>query len=146
MSEKSTLLDDQLQHLRTRSGRCVCRYCGGSLELRQITYSNCQTARTEIFCTSCGRMEYGVEAEIYAAASAYQAENQFDYYKDMAPSPLKDQMNRARLCDFLQWALEALNLTNEQGFQVPVQVDQARLSGIYRWNEETLSAKDGDPS
>lgn len=146
MNEEKSLLNDQLDQLRSRTGRCVCRYCGGPLELRQITYSNCQIARTEIFCTACGRMEYGVEPEVYQAASAYQAETDFDYYKDMAPSPLKDQMNRARLCDFLEWSLEALDLLGDRGFKARPDLDQARLSGIYSWDKDALSTKDGDLS
>lgn len=133
------LLNEHVAGLRMRAGRCVCRYCGGTLELREIVYSNCETARTQMYCQKCGRMEYGCEPEVYAASVAYQEKTRFDSYKDMADSELKTEMNRAQLCDFLTWSLEALGLLDDDGFTVDVNVDKARLTGIMTWTPDELA-------
>ena len=60
-----------------RSQRCVCKYCGGQLEVRTIVFNEILDARTELFCTHCDRIEYGVEKELYQSA-CYFVET-FDY-------------------------------------------------------------------
>lgn len=52
---------EHIQMLRNRVKHCVCKYCGGQLKLRQISFSEFEDARTEIFCSDCDRIEFGVE-------------------------------------------------------------------------------------
>ena len=58
----------RLEMLRQRVQRCVCKFCGQRLYLRRILFSDYEDARVEIFCEHCGRIEFGVEREIYASA------------------------------------------------------------------------------
>ena len=64
---RSAALD--LDTLKTRAARCVCKYCGSPLKVERIMYHNCEAARSELFCPKCGRIEFGVEREVYLAAN-----------------------------------------------------------------------------
>ena len=135
---------DNLEGLRRRAKRCVCGYCGGELELREIAYSSYAIARTEVFCSQCGRMEWGVEPEVLAVAEGYLREVKFDVYKDMAPSELKNEMNRARLCEILTWGLESLGILGESGFKQKVDLDEVAVGSLATWSYESLEmANDG---
>ena len=65
---KSYKSEKRVDMLKKRTHRCVCKYCGGKLKLRQIIFSEFEDARTEIFCSDCDRIEFGVEQEIYDSA------------------------------------------------------------------------------
>ena len=128
-----------LDTMRSRARRCVCSYCGGQLELREIVYSNCETARTEIFCSECGRMDWGCEPEVYSIAESYLRRNRFDSNKDMAASLLKDEMNRAELTKFLTWSLETLGVVGEDGFACNIELDQTAITSMLSWSRDELS-------
>lgn len=135
-SDKS--VEKHLDDLRNRVKRCICSYCGGELELREIVYSNCKTARTEIFCSECNRMNWGSEPEIYAIGKSYMHESKFYIYKDMAASTLKDEMNRARLNEFLTWSLETLGFLDENGFTRRVSFNDATVASMFTWKRSEV--------
>ena len=105
-----------LSFLRERTKRCCCRYCGGMLEIRKLTYSNCDMARLELFCSLCGRIEFGTEPEIFQRAGHFVEETGFDYYPDLNQGIQKKQMNTAKICEITGWMLKSLNLLQETGF------------------------------
>ena len=51
--------------LKERSARCVCKYCGGQLEIRQIVFNSYEEERVEIFCAQCNRIEYLFQCAIF---------------------------------------------------------------------------------
>ena len=69
--------------LKERSARCVCKYCGGGLRVRQILFTEYEEARIELFCKECDRIEFGVEPEIYANAQYFVEETGFNCYPDL---------------------------------------------------------------
>ena len=75
MSEFSYQAQGRNQMLRKRAKRCVCKYCGGRLRLKQLVFSEYDDARTEIFCRECDRIEFGVEQEIYKSAQYFFGES-----------------------------------------------------------------------
>lgn len=105
-----------LSFLRERAKRCCCKYCGGILEVRKLTYSNCDMARLELFCSLCGRIEFGTEKEIFQRAGYFVEETGFDYYPDLNQGIQKKQMNTAKICEIAGWMLKSLNLLQETGF------------------------------
>ena len=108
--------DAYLTFLRKRAKRCCCKYCGGTLEVRKLTYSNCDIARLELFCSLCGRIEFGIEKEIFQRAAFFVAETGFDYYPELFQGVQKEQMNTAKICEIAGWMLKSLNLLQETGF------------------------------
>lgn len=75
--------EKRLNSLKRRTKRCVCKYCGGTLKLRQIAFSEYEDARVEIFCSECNRIEFGVEREIYSSAKFFVENSRFNCYPDM---------------------------------------------------------------
>ena len=76
MSEEEEKTEEM--RLRKRVRRCRCSYCGGTLELRKLTYSSYEVSKLEIYCDHCKRIEYGVEPEIYDVAEYFVDELGFE--------------------------------------------------------------------
>ena len=117
-----------VRELKKRVNRCKCSYCGSELILRHIIYGNVEEGRSEIFCPSCNRIEFGVEPEIYQIAKYYVDEIGFDYYGELDESIRKQRMNMAKVCEIMQWCVKNLGLLDKDGFVAEVQID-ATLSG-----------------
>ena len=49
----------RLEMLKQRSQRCVCKYCGGALRVRQIVFTEYEDARIELFCKDCDTLSLG---------------------------------------------------------------------------------------
>ena len=114
----------RLELLRARAGRCVCKYCGGRLRLRQITFSQFEDARIELFCQDCDRLEFGVEPQIYAAAKYFVQESGYNSYPDLDDSDKTRQMNIARVCEIMTWENQSFGFLTAAGFAVPVQINE----------------------
>ena len=121
-----------------RSGRCVCRYCGGALGLRRITYSVYDEAKIELYCSSCDRIEYGTEPLIYKMAEYYQDELAFDYYPELDDSADKRRMNIAAISDIMNWGFKNAGLLDEAGFTVPIAVNPELVGEATIITEEEL--------
>ena len=93
----------RLEMLRQRVQRCVCKFCGQGLYLRRIIFSDYEDARVEIFCEHCGRIEFGVEREIYASARYFVEEMGFNYYPELDDNEQTRQMNIAKVCEIMAW-------------------------------------------
>ncbi len=111
---------ERIHALRARSGHCVCRYCGGALSLRKVTYAAYDEAKIELYCEQCGRIEYGVEKEIYQVSEYFVDELGYDHYPDIDPSVRKKRMNVATICDIIAWGFRNTGLLNEDGFTAPL--------------------------
>ena len=108
----------RLPQIRRRAQRCVCRYCGQPLSLRKITYAAYDEAKIESYCEHCGRIEHGVEPEIYKIAAYFIDEMQFDHYSNLDDSAQKRRMNIAVVCDIIFWSFKNAGLLTDEGFQV----------------------------
>ena len=115
---------DTSQHLQAIEGRvqrCRCKYCGSPLELRRIYFGDIETARTEIFCQKCNRIEYGVEPEIYGIAQYFVKEFQFNCYPDVEPGEQTDRLNIARVCEIITWYSQSIGILDSSGYNSAVQ-------------------------
>ncbi len=125
MSEEEEKTEEM--RLRKRVCRCRCSYCGGTLELRKLTYSSYEVSKLEIYCDHCKRIEYGVEPEIYDVAEYFVDELGFDYYKDLDNNIRKREMNIAKVSEIIDWGCKNLGILTEDGFATPVNLNTALL-------------------
>lgn len=114
----------RVESLKRRAERCLCKYCGEKLKLRRIIFSDHEDARVEIFCDQCDRIEYGVEPEIYYSAKYFVEELKFNCYPNMDDNNLTRQMTIAKVGEIMSWSGKNLGFINEEGFQVPVKVNE----------------------
>ena len=126
---------NRLQELTGRVTRCCCRYCGSPLELKRITFSHFEDSRIEIFCTSCNRIEYGVEPEIYKSAKYFVEHFDFNWYTYLDDNAQTKHMTIAKICDILSWQNRQLGFMDNNGFKVPVQMQQD-------WQNESITISD----
>ena len=115
MEQLEAFAQKRLALLKKRANRCVCKYCGGSLRLRRIIFSDYEEARVEIFCEHCDRIEYGCEPEIYRNALYFVEEMQFTCYPDLEANERTKRMNVAKVCEIMMCFL------SEEVFTVPPQ-------------------------
>lgn len=130
----------RFQRLKKRSGRCICKYCGGELGLRKITYSAYDEAKIEIYCNTCDRIEYGTEPIIYKMAEYYLEMFRFDYYPELDDSTNKLRMNWAVLCDIIGWGFKNAGLLDDDGFTVEMAVTADILGEATILNEHDLQS------
>ena len=124
--------------LKQRARRCVCKYCGGRLSLKRISFSEIEDARVEIFCKSCDRIEYGVEPEIYQSALYFVEEMGFNYYPDLNQSEKTKRMNVAKVCDIMAWENKNLGILDRDGFTVPLATNKNMIGECVILDEADL--------
>ena len=116
--------ESRLEMLKGRTKRCVCKYCGSPLKLRQIIFSELDDARIEIFCKSCNRIEFGVEPEIYQSARFFIEQTGFNYFQSMDNTDAVLQMNTAKVCELMSWVCQNLGVLNDTGFTIPLDLNE----------------------
>lgn len=129
----------RIRELKGRVERCCCRYCGSPLELKRITFSHFEDSRIEIFCSKCGRIEYGVEPEIYLSARYFVEHFDFNWYTYLDENAQTRQMTIAKICDILTWQNEQLEFLDKDGFQVPVRINESLQGESITISEDELN-------
>ena len=131
-------MGDRREILKKRVKRCVCKYCGSSLNINRIVFSEFEDARIELFCENCDRIEYGVEPEIYQCAKSLAEELELNLFPEFDDNENTKQLNIAKLCEIMSWENKQLGFLNHEGFQIPVNM-QENLSGkIVIINDEDI--------
>lgn len=108
--------EKRLTNLREREKRCVCKYCGGSIRLRHIIFSEYDDARIDLYCDACEQIEFGVEPEIYQSAKYYTEYLGYDYYAELEDNDRNKRMNIARVCEIIDWGLRHIGFADENGY------------------------------
>lgn len=127
------------EELLGRSQRCVCKYCGGQLEVRTIVFNEILDARTELFCTHCDRIEYGVEKELYQSACYFVETFDYNCYPDLDETALTRQMSVAKVCEIMNWAVKDLGFIDGKGFCVPLNRKPHLVGECLHLNDEELA-------
>ena len=96
----------EIAGLKERQQRCVCRMCGGPLELRLMIYNQYGGQGLDLYCPVCERVEYGTEPQIYQMAKAFVDKFEYNYFVDMEENQRNYQLNISKLCDIMAWALQ----------------------------------------
>ncbi|MEF2824443.1 MAG: hypothetical protein U0N74_04045 [Peptococcaceae bacterium] len=128
----------RLNLLKVRAKRCVCKYCGGRLELRRIAFSDYGEARSELFCPHCGRIEFGTEPEIYAGATYFVDHFDFNHYPGLDDNEKTRRMNIAKVCDIMAWNDKNLGLLSEDGYKVPIHLDIEQIGQTVVFEDKDL--------
>ncbi len=134
----------RIDMLKKRTKRCRCKYCGGRLKLRRIIFGDYEDARIEIYCNQCDRIEYGVEPEIYQSARYFVENSGFTCYPELDSNEKTKQMNIAKVCEIMAWENQNLGLLNENGFKVPLEMNENFLNECITLSEEDLDEDDDD--
>ena len=121
MDELSYQAEGRTKMLKDRAHRCVCKYCGSPLRLKQLVFSEHEDERVEIFCKNCDRIEFGVEQEIYDSAKYFVEQMEFNYYPGLDDTEKTKRMNIAKVCEIMAWQDKMLGFLGKDGFQVPLQ-------------------------
>ena len=129
--------EGRLEMLKGRAKRCVCKYCGGELKLRQIFFSELDDARIEIFCKNCNRIEFGVEPEIYRSAKFFTERTGFNYFANMDNTDAISQMNIAKVSELMSWVCQNIGILDNNGFRVELEANENFIG-------ECLVLKDSD--
>lgn len=135
--ERAAALD--LETLKTRAERCVCKYCGSPLKVERIMYHNCEAARSELFCPKCDRIEFGVEREVYLAAQYYIDTFHLNLYQGLEDNEQRRRMNIAKIADIMDWQNNKLGISDTNGFCVPLHIkpDTLGRTSIFRDSDLT---------
>ncbi|MDO4280489.1 MAG: hypothetical protein Q4C56_02555 [Peptococcaceae bacterium] len=124
--------------LQKRSERCVCKYCGGHLRVKSVVFNEIVDGRTELYCESCGRIEFGVEPEIYRCAKYYVDELDYNCYQDMDYSETTRQMSIARVSEIMEWVAINISIIGADGFTVPIKLDLNKTSECLHLTDDDL--------
>ncbi len=129
MANSLVFSEERTKELRSRSKRCVCKYCGSRLQVRLINFGQIATANLEIFCTNCGLIEYGTEPEIYQSAVYLVDHLGFNAYPDRSDNGTRRQLNIGKVCEIIAWHERQVGLLSQDGYCVPLTQDPALLDG-----------------
>ena len=126
--------------LEKRSARCVCKYCGSRLRIKSITFNSIIDGRSELYCSKCGRIEFGVEPEIYQSAKYYVDEFDYSCYPELDDTPATRQMSVAKVSELMNWLAERLGIVDDDGFCVPLRMDMSRMGECLHLTDAALDA------
>lgn len=133
-------MEERLELLRSRMKRCVCKYCGQPLEIRRINQSNAEAGQIELVCLGCKRIEFGVEREIYASASYFVNDLEFNNYPELEDTEQRRQLNIAKVCEIISWGVQDLGFLRENGFCIPADQHAERTQRAVVFTERELEA------
>jgi len=131
--------DKRFDMLKNRTERCVCKYCGGELYLRQIIFSSYDEIRVEIFCRNCNRIEFGVEPEIYKSANYFVEETEFNCFPDLDDSEKTRQMTVAKLCEIMTWQNQNIGILTPEGYQIEVNMNDHFIGECITFSDQDLA-------
>ncbi|MEE0435056.1 MAG: hypothetical protein UDB11_06600 [Peptococcaceae bacterium] len=131
---------NRVETLKARKRRCVCKYCGNSLVVKRILFSDIEDARIELYCENCERIEYGVEPEIYQSASNFVDNLEVDFFENLDDNEKKRQMNIAKVAEIMAWGFRNTGLLSVDGFTVPLHMKRGA------WEECIILENDEVPS
>lgn len=115
--------ENRVETLKKRKNRCVSKYCGGSLAIKRIMFSDIKDARIELYCDNCERIEYGIEPEIYQSACNFVDNLEVDFYDTLDNNDSKRLMNIAKVCEIMAWGYRNVGLLNADGFTVELDMN-----------------------
>ena len=129
----------RLAMLKERAQRCKCKYCGGQLVVRQLSFSSLEDARIEIFCKNCDRIEFGVEPEVYSNAKFFVEETSFNCYPDLDDSGRTKQMTIAKVCEIMTWFGQNIGILKPEGFQVDLTMNEHYIGECITLSDSDLA-------
>ena len=105
------------EELVERKKHCVCKQCGGELDVALIIYNKYGGSGEELYCTHCQKQEFGVERLVYQMAEYYVENFQFNYFYDMEENDVNFQLNVAKVADMISWIFKNVDLLDQNGLK-----------------------------
>lgn len=140
--------ENRIKMISERANRCVCKYCGGKLNLQRIIFHDIKEARAEIYCRQCQKIEFGVEPEIYRSAENFISQCEYDHYPELDDNKRKRQMNIAKVCEIMEWCCKDMGIINQNGFLDGLKLNTDRNSEILIVSScdilQEMEEKDGE--
>lgn len=133
--------ESRLDMLKDRAKRCVCKYCGSELKLRQIFFSDLDDGRIEIFCKHCNRIEFGVEPEIYKSAKFFVEQTGFNYFANMDNTDAIMQMNVAKVSELMAWVCQNIGIMDNNGFKVDLDMNKSFIGECIILKDKDLESE-----
>ena len=123
--------------LKTRTKRCVCKYCGGNLDLKYVAFSEAIDIRAEIYCPRCAKIEFGVEREIYTSARSFVQATGFNCFPDKDDNEITHRMTIGKVCEIIDWHDTNVGLLDENGYRVTLdEGSQLYKNDLFLTNED----------
>jgi len=144
MEKTQYRVERRLDTLKGRTKRCVCKYCGSRLRLRKIIFSDYEDARIEIFCTSCDRIEFGVEQELFNSAKFFVENSRFNCYPNLDDNEKTKQMTIAKVCEIMAWSARNLGILNDEGFCVALNINDNFVGECVTLTDEDLREEEDE--
>ena len=110
--------ENRIEQLKLRTERCVCKYCGKKIRLKQIIFNDIDEARVELFCDNCDSIEYGVEPQLYQCAKSFVENFEFNCYDGLDDNEKTKKMNIAKVCEILTWTFKSMDMIGPNGIQM----------------------------
>ena len=129
----------RLDMLKGRIERCVCKYCGGKLYMRQFSFSQQEDARVEIFCTECNRIEFGVEKEIFKSAQYFVEETLFNCFPDLDDNDKTKKMTIAKVCEIMTWENQNIGILSPDGFNIKLNLNENYLGECITISDDEIN-------
>ncbi len=133
--------ENRVKTLKRRAKRCRCKYCGGKLSVKRISFSEFEDARIELYCDTCEQIEYGVEPAIYQSAENFVDNLEFNHYPDIDQNARTRRMNIAKVCEIMAWGFKNTSLLTEEGFTAPVDCMDHSMDHCLIITEDELAAE-----
>ena len=131
-------MDNRIEMLKKRTRRCVCKYCGGALEIRRIIFNDIEEVRVEIFCKDCDRIEFGVEPEVYKCAESFVENLAFNHYPELEANTYTHYMNIAKVSEIFTWGCRNLGILDNEGFRITLDPNMQSFSDLLVIQSEDL--------
>ena len=112
----------RIENLEYRSEHCVCKQCGGPLEIRMIVYNKYGGSGLELYCPKCGKIEYGTEPEVYKAAKTFVDSTGFNHFVDLEESERTYMLNIAKVCEIMSWGAKYWGILTKTGFNIALEL------------------------
>lgn len=113
---------NRAEDLIYRAEHCVCKQCGGPLEIRMIVYNKYGGSGTELYCPTCKKIEYGTEPAIYQAAKTFVDNTGFHHYLDLEENERTYLLNIAKVCEVLSWGAKYWGILDKKGFRIDLEL------------------------
>lgn len=136
--------ENRIGDLKRRVARCCCKYCGKPLVLRQLIFHEVEDVRLEIYCNHCGKIEYGVEPEIYRSAEHFVNSTDYNYFPELEDGIKRKQLNIAKVCEILTCGCLDMGILHQEGFSVPVEVLARNLDGCIIFKSSEITMEEGE--
>jgi len=130
--------EKRMKMLKGRVKRCVCKYCGGELKIRQIVFSSQENARVECFCKKCNRIEFGVEPEIYNNAKYFIDKTKFNCFPELDENEKTKQMTIAKLCEIITWQNQNIGILTPEGYNIKLNLNEHYIGDYITYSDDEL--------